>query len=72
MKPGQTLRDIYDERKALYEKFADRIIDVDAPSPCSLLQQPVNDVHDTNTLVIRLRIAGAGYQHLRVGVLHFR
>lgn len=30
MKPGQALRDIYDERKALYEKFADRIIDVDA------------------------------------------
>ena len=32
MKPGQTLRDIYDERKALYEKFADRIIDVDTQS----------------------------------------
>ena len=32
MKPEQTLRDIYDERKALYEKFADRIIDVDAQS----------------------------------------
>lgn len=32
MKPRQTLRDIYDERKALYEKFADRIIDVDTQS----------------------------------------
>lgn len=32
MKPGQTLRNIYDERKALYEKFADRIIDVDTQS----------------------------------------
>ena len=32
MKPGQTLRDIYEERKVLYEKFADRIIDVDGQS----------------------------------------
>ena len=32
MKPGQTLREIYDERSGLYEKFADHIIDVDAQS----------------------------------------
>ena len=32
MKPGQSLRDIYEERKVLYEKFADRIIDVDGQS----------------------------------------
>lgn len=32
MKPEQTLRDIYEERQPLYEKFADRIIDVDEQS----------------------------------------
>ena len=32
MKPAQTLREIYAERKALYEKFADHIIDVDDKS----------------------------------------
>ena len=32
MKPEQTLQGIYDERKGLYEKFADRIIDVDEQS----------------------------------------
>ena len=32
MKPAQTLREIYEERKALYEKFADHIIDVDEQS----------------------------------------
>ena len=32
MKPAQTLREIYDERKSLYEKFADRIVDVDKQS----------------------------------------
>ncbi len=30
MKDGQSFRDLYDERKALYEKYADLIIDVDA------------------------------------------
>ena len=29
MKPGQTLREIYDERTDLYEQFAEHIIDVD-------------------------------------------
>lgn len=32
MKPEQTLRDIYEERQPLYEKLADRIIDVDEQS----------------------------------------
>ena len=32
MKPAQTLREIYEERKDLYEKFADHIIDVDEQS----------------------------------------
>ena len=32
MKPAQTLREIYEERKNLYEKFADLIIDVDEQS----------------------------------------
>ena len=32
MKSGQTLREIYDERSGLYEKFADHIIDVDGQS----------------------------------------
>ena len=32
MKPVQTLREIYDERKGLYEKFAEYIIDVDKQS----------------------------------------
>ena len=32
MKPAQTLREIYEERKDLYEKFADRIVDVDKQS----------------------------------------
>ena len=32
MKPAQTLREIYDERTGLYEKFAERIIDVDGQS----------------------------------------
>ena len=32
MKPAQTLREIYEERKDLYEKFADLIIDVDEQS----------------------------------------
>ena len=32
MKPAQTLREIYEERKDLYEKFANHIIDVDEQS----------------------------------------
>ena len=32
MKPAQTLREIYEERTGLYEKFADHIIDVDEQS----------------------------------------
>ena len=32
MKPAQTLREIYEERKDLYEKFAEYIIDVDKQS----------------------------------------
>ena len=32
MKPGQTLREIYDERTGLYERFAEHIIDVDEQS----------------------------------------
>ena len=32
MKPAQTLREIYEERKDLYEKFADHIINVDEQS----------------------------------------
>ena len=32
MKPGQTLREIYDERTGLYEQFAEHIIDVDNKS----------------------------------------
>lgn len=32
MAPGQTLRDIYDYRAPLYEKYADRIVDVGTQS----------------------------------------
>lgn len=32
MKPGQTLRELYDERKSLYENFCDIAIDVDNQS----------------------------------------
>lgn len=42
MKPEQTLRGIYDERKGLYEKFADRIIDVDEQSIEATAQELAN------------------------------
>ena len=42
MKPEQTLRGIYDERKGLYEKLADRIIDVDEQSIEATAQELAN------------------------------
>ena len=42
MKPEQTLRGIYNERKGLYEKLADRIIDVDEQSIEATAQELAN------------------------------
>ena len=39
MKPGQTLREIYEERKDLYERFAEYTIDVDGLSTEATAQE---------------------------------
>lgn len=47
MKPGQTLRDIYEERTALYEKYADIRVDGTGKGIEEVVQEVADRIHRT-------------------------
>lgn len=45
MKPGQTLKDLYEERTPLYEKYADIVIEADSDTIGNISQKLIGKLH---------------------------
>jgi shikimate kinase len=48
LKPGFTLRDLYNERSPLYEKYADFTVDADKGTPQAVMREIVRKLNIEN------------------------